>query len=85
MFPSRLEPDGAMKGGLILIKLKRTTDSTAKNNTPVEVVLEYEDVHGASNCHTDTVEVPAGDETSFTAGYETAQHKGVLLQRYAEA
>lgn len=83
MFPSRIEEDSAMKGGLILIKLARTStcDGTP---TPVEVVLEYEDALGQFISQTQEAQLPAGRDEYLVQGYEDTQRKALLLQHYVQ-
>jgi len=85
MFPSRLELDGAMKGGLILLKLHRKSSDDA--DAALEVTVEYEDTAGNLFSHTDSVDFPSrGSPTSSTndSRMRSAVDKGVLLQRYVE-
>eukprot|EP00656_Telonema_subtile_P015673 TRINITY_DN18243_c0_g1_i1.p1 TRINITY_DN18243_c0_g1~~TRINITY_DN18243_c0_g1_i1.p1 ORF type:complete len:526 (+),score=158.56 TRINITY_DN18243_c0_g1_i1:88-1665(+) len=76
MFPSKLEADGAMKGGLMLVKLK----GQPKGRDPIQVTVDYEDRDGRSFSHTESLLFSTG----CGAEHAVAIKKGLLLQEYVE-
>lgn len=87
MFPSRVERNGAMKGGLILMKLNRLGDIARP--APFQLSVEYTDA-ATGECHSHScssvLRFDTGSDISVPEDplCELALHKGLLLQRYAE-
>lgn len=85
MFPSRLEAGNAMKGGLIMLKMKPLS-TTEGLEAALELALDYEDPAGAKFSQTDMLLMPGVKE----GGPQREPHiqrsldKAMLLQRYAE-
>lgn len=82
MFPSRLEPNGAMKGGLILIRFRSSVMLSV--DQPVKVKLTYTDVAGQQFEQLEEVVIPCGSKVSMGGQYDTAVSKALLLQRYVQ-
>lgn len=75
LFPSKTE-SGETRGGLILLKLKKTSDSPT-----LKLTTSYEDRYGNTDGETSNIDVSAQ-----TADYyqNSGIRKGVLLARYAD-
>ena len=78
VFPSAVDTDGAMEGGLILMKLKPIEGKGGGGG--VQVAVAYSDISGAQ--HIDTIETTVGVDMS--SDIDTALAKGILLQTYVE-
>jgi Ca-activated chloride channel family protein len=75
LFPSAKE-DGETRGGLILLKLRKTSSGEA---TTLEA--SYEDRNGTKDSSTVTVELPEENPEFFE---NSGIRKGILLSRYAD-
>ncbi len=76
LFPSRTE-DGETKGGVVLLKLRRTD----KDDAGLTLEASYEDRSGESFKVTKKVRFPAGEEEYYD---NSGIRKAILLSRYAE-
>lgn len=81
MFPSRLEADGSMKGGVILIRLHRLMATSSPQ--PLQVELKYEDTFGCAFTQMEDVDMPAGSDF-MDDRYSAALTKALLLQRFVQ-
>ena len=75
LFPSKQE-GGETRGGLILLKLKKTPSAEA-----LTLEASYEDRNGATDSSTVTVELPEEAPEFFE---NNGIRKGILLSRYAD-
>jgi len=83
MFPSRIEDTGAMKGGLILMKLQERSPAAAEQ--PVQVKVTYKDGTGQAFEQVENVVMPGSMQACLDPHYGAALSKGLLLQQYVEA
>jgi Ca-activated chloride channel homolog len=76
LFPSKSE-GGQTRGGLVLLKLKKTSSS---GNQPITLRVSYEDRNGVVDGNTRQIVLDKTDPEFFS---NTGIRKGVLLTRYA--
>ena len=83
LFPSKTE-EGRTRGGLILLKLKKTLENPRLEHPHLNLIVTYEDRLGKSDQGVEEVKLPS--LTSDGADYfdNTGIRKGVLLARYAD-
>lgn len=75
LFPSKTNEDGEVKGGVILLKLKKKTDAPSGE---VKLSVSYTDRNGTSYENHQTVEVAGGEERYDNTGIR----KAIVLTRY---
>lgn len=74
LFPSK-SVDGETKGGIVLLKLKKETDS----EDPIKLKVEYTDRNGEKYSNEQVVEINDLDEEFYD---NTGIRKGIVLTRY---
>mmetsp|Transcript_94095 Transcript_94095/g.148775 ORF Transcript_94095/g.148775 Transcript_94095/m.148775 type:complete len:522 (+) Transcript_94095:74-1639(+) len=84
MFPGRLQGN-AMKGGLILIRLDRSTASDIQCEQLVQVMLTYTDSVAKEFTQVEKLIMPSGVLDFMNGAYAKALSKGLLLQDYVQA
>jgi Ca-activated chloride channel homolog len=77
LFASKSDESGAVKGGLVLLKLRKTSGS---NEEKVYLKTSYEDRNGRTDGDTQTIYLEAQQPEYFA---NNGIRKGVLLTRYA--
>jgi len=82
MFPSRIESTGAMKGGLILIRLRHRTKACSEH--PVHVKLTYTDAMGQAFTQVEDVVIASPAKNCMDEQYGATLAKGLMLQRYVQ-
>lgn len=75
LFPSKTNEDGEVKGGVILLKLKKKTDAPSGE---VKLTVSYTDRNGTSYENYQTVVVEDGEERYDNTGIR----KAIVLTRY---
>lgn len=76
LFPSK-SVEGETRGGLVLLKLRKTSDSSGD---PIHLKVSYEDRSGRTDGSEATIDLEAWPPESFE---NSGVRKGVLLARYA--
>eukprot|EP00927_Polykrikos_kofoidii_P016880 TRINITY_DN17662_c0_g1_i1.p1 TRINITY_DN17662_c0_g1~~TRINITY_DN17662_c0_g1_i1.p1 ORF type:complete len:542 (+),score=90.94 TRINITY_DN17662_c0_g1_i1:90-1715(+) len=82
VFPSAVNSDGSVEGGLILLRLKPRGDAVSAGH--VRLMLSYVTSDGDETSKCNDLEIVSKQAASAVAGPDPAVAKGVLLQRYAE-
>ena len=75
LFPSKTNADGEVKGGVVLLKLNKKTDSASGE---VKLTVSYTDRNGASYENYQTIEFADGEERYDNTGIR----KAIVLTRY---
>ena len=75
LFPSKTNADGEVKGGVVLLKLKKKTNAPSGE---VKLTVSYTDRNGASYENYQTVEFTDGEERYDNTGIR----KAIVLTRY---
>ena len=76
LFPSKTESNGEVKGGVVLLKLKKKTSNT---NGEINLNVSYEDRNGKKYKNSQTAQFKQGEEYYENTGIR----KAIALTRYA--
>ena len=74
LFPSKTNSDGEVKGGIIVLKLKKTTEDASS----LKLTVSYETRDGQKDESSEDIEFSGTDEYYDNTGIR----KGILLSRY---